>query len=618
MKSIISLIVILLLTISTSYARWIYEKELPSKFRQECFEYASSYNFLKQDDAKYKIELNKSDTIAVKDWYIVPIIPYKIKGLNYDYTTSNITSTSYWNDNNASTFYEIDTEKDTEILLTFNEPIKRNTFGLNFKHSAESYIPELYISEDWTNFSPVSFSSIYDFDIKAVKIKFIQKFEVATREKIKITELSFTQEQNIKLIRVSWWWRIDFYSSYTCRDYINLDTIHVPFAIDVNTPTIKLELKANKDYNPNIDTDADWDSILDYNDNCKDTFNPLQLDTDADWQWDKCSDVDGDGIVWSSDNCPTISNTDQKDINLNNIWDVCEFDKDKDGIYDSVDNCINVPNQLQADSDRDWIGNLCDNCKIFNPKQKDSDGNSIWDVCDLKEKELAENDDDIDWIINWADNCPLVVNPAQNDSDKDWVGDLCDNCKLIQNTNQYDFNKNNVWDICEDSDWDWIEWMQDNCMNVANVDQKDSDNNWIWDVCEDNDNDRIWFAADNCPNIYNPDQKDTDKDWIGNVCDNDDNRVLESNKSIFTVLIILVILLFVIWIMIMIKKLNNNSDNNEGWFTKKEVKPIKKTKPTSEVKEKVKKKIIKKKTTKAWDELFESYTDRKKRESWED
>ena len=95
-----------------------------------------------------KIELNKSDTIAVKDGYIVPIIPYKIKGLNYNYTTSNITSTSYRNDNNASTFYEIDTEKDTEILLTFNEPIKRNTFGLNFKHSAESYIPELYISED--------------------------------------------------------------------------------------------------------------------------------------------------------------------------------------------------------------------------------------------------------------------------------------------------------------------------------------------------------------------------------------------------------------------------------------------------------------------------------------
>ncbi len=603
MKKIIFTLILTLLMYNTTFARGLYEKVLPSKFRKECFEFSSSYNFLKQDEAKYKIEINKSDTIAVKDWYLIPIIPYKILGNSYDYTTDSFTNISYTTDKNKATFIELDTEKSTEILLWFKTIIKRNSFWLKFQHSAEGYIPELYISEDWKKFSPVSFSSIYDFDIRFLKIKFIKKYNSAKREKIKIFELSFNKQESLNLMKVTWGGRIDFYSNYACDDYINLNTIHVPFEIDINTPTVTVELKKNPDYNPNVDTDFDADGIADYEDNCIEAFNPLQKDSDADWKWDKCSDVDGDGIVWSKDNCPTIKNSDQKDINLNSIGDVCEFDKDKDWIFDSVDNCINTPNSLQKDTDHDWIWNMCDNCKIFNPKQKDEDGNKLWDICDAKNKLLAENDDDNDWIINGKDNCIKISNPNQEDFDKDWVGDVCDNCKKIMNKNQYDFNKNEIWDICEDSDWDWIQGIKDNCMNVANKDQKDTDNDGIWDMCEDDDNDRIWFAEDNCPNVYNPFQNDVDEDWLWDKCDENDSRFLESNKGLFIALLLLVSWIFWAWIYMMLQKVKAAN----GWFVKKAVKSKKKAKPKTMTK--------KKKLIKVWGNLVESYTDRKRRES---
>ena len=607
-KHMTKIILVLLLSIlmaNTSLARDIYEKELPSKFRVECFEFSSSYNFLKKDQARYKIELNKSDTIAVKDWHLIPIIPYKILGNSYDYTIDSFTNISYITDNNKATFIELDTEKSTAILLWFKEVVKRNTFWLKFKHSAVWYIPELYISVDWKKFSPVSFSSIYDFDIRFLKIKFVKKYNTAKREKIKIYQLSFNKEENLNLIKVAWGWQVDFYSNYKCDDYINLSTLHVPFEIDINTPTVKVELKKNPRYNPNVDTDFDADNIQDYEDNCVEVFNPLQKDSDGDGKWDKCSDIDNDWIVWSEDNCPTISNADQKDINLNNIGDVCEFDKDMDWIFDWIDNCITTPNAHQKDSDHDGIWDMCDNCKYFNPSQKDEDKNNIWDVCDTKAKELSENDDDIDNIINGKDNCPKVANPDQKDSDKDGIWDVCDNCKTIQNTNQYDFNKNNIWDICEDSDWDWIEWIKDNCMNVVNPDQKDSDNDWIWDACEDDDNDKIWFANDNCPTVYNPFQKDIDEDGIGDKCDEKDNRVLESNKTLFIGLLILVAVIFGAGIYLMIQKMKTMN----WWFVKKEVKVTPKPKSTKKTKS------IKKKLVKSWDNLVESYTDRKRRES---
>ena len=73
---------------------------------------------------------------------------------------------------------------------------------------------------------------------------------------------------------------------------------------------------------------------------------------------------------------------------------------------DNYDNCKYIYNPNQKDSDGDRIGDVCDNCKyIYNPNQKDSDGDRIGDACD---------------------NCKYIYNPNQKDSDGDGVGDACD------------------------------------------------------------------------------------------------------------------------------------------------------------------------------------------------
>ncbi len=578
MKKIILLLFLFLFFWKGVFAADIYEKELPSRFKEECFQFAWKHTFSNDNDGKFKIKLNKKEVIAVRKWYLVPIVPYKVLGNNYSYTSTLFPDTAFLNDKNEKTFLELDTQKTKEIILNFPEVLKKHSFWLEFKHWAVEYYPELFISEDGTKFSAVSFSSIYDFDVKVLKIIFTAKKTSSKRELIKISELRFSEEKNVNLIKVSGGGDVDFYSSYDCDDYINLSTIHIPFNIDVNTPEVDIKLEKNKKYNPNFEQDTDGDHIDNEEDNCIDVYNPLQKDSNADGKGDSCSDVDWDGIVWHKDNCPYIKNADQKDINRNNIWDVCEFDKDKDEIFDSIDNCITVKNPFQKDTDKDGIGDMCDNCNMFNPSQKDEDGNKVWDVCDQKKKELENNDDDIDRVINGKDNCPKVSNPDQKDTDEDGIGDVCDNCISVQNKNQLDMNKNNVWDICEDSDWDWIEGIKDNCINIKNPNQLDSDNDGIGNVCEDDDGDNILQFHDNCINDYNPFQKDVDKDGIGDRCDTKDDRAIESNKNIFIGILVFVALLFGGWIYFMIQKL-------QGGFKKKDTQ---------------------------WDKLHKSYTESKK------
>ena len=87
-------------------------------------------------------------------------------------------------------------------------------------------------------------------------------------------------------------------------------------------------------------------------------------------------------------------------------------DADGDGILDSADNCPNVANPLQLDADGDGTGDVCDTspgcggCGLpacENPVDSDNDG---WD--------------------DKNDNCPNVYNPQQRDGDGDHIGDCCD------------------------------------------------------------------------------------------------------------------------------------------------------------------------------------------------
>lgn len=325
--------------------------------------------------------------------------------------------------------------------------------------------------------------------------------------------------------------------------------------------------------------DKDEDGVIDPEDNCKDTFNPDQLDLDQDKIGDACDlDWDGDGIENDLDNCSKSANPDQTDIDKDGMGDACDMDKDGDGILnekdncpedsnfgqedmdgdgigdncdpdadgdkilDKMDNCPGVPNPVQEDLDKDGYGDVCDddrdgdevsndvdNCPdMANPDQQDLDQDLIGDVCDA--------DMDGDNILNSQDNCPNVANTDQQDLDKDGKGDKCDddvdgdgvknaidNCLLIPNSLQTDIDKDGIGDACDDDkDGDGVPNEKDNCPGIPNPKQEDENKNGIGDLCEqDFDSDGIPNKDDNCPWVFNADQSDLDKDKIGDACDCD-------------------------------------------------------------------------------------------------
>ncbi|MGI5829989.1 MAG: thrombospondin type 3 repeat-containing protein [Bradymonadia bacterium] len=225
-------------------------------------------------------------------------------------------------------------------------------------------------------------------------------------------------------------------------------------------------------------------------------------------------DVDGDGVPNIIDLCPFVFNPDQKDSDGDGIGDACD------------DNDETTP----LDSDGDTIPDARDNCPYkINPDQLDSDADGIGDACD--DDEYSPLDTDGDTIADVGDNCPNVPNPDQLDSDGDGKGDACDNdldtpiidtdadtvpdeidnCKHIPNPDQLDSDGDGIGDVC------------DNCPNVKNQDQTDTDNDGWGDACDDkntqdSDGDTIPDQIDNCKNTPNPDQADFNKDGRGDAC----------------------------------------------------------------------------------------------------
>ncbi|MBI4719270.1 MAG: right-handed parallel beta-helix repeat-containing protein [Planctomycetes bacterium] len=137
------------------------------------------------------------------------------------------------------------------------------------------------------------------------------------------------------------------------------------------------------------------------------------------------------------------------DCNRNGTLDVCDIaarvsgDCDRNGVPDEC-GCTD-------DRDGDAVLDLCDNCPaIFNPDQRDGNGDGIGDACRASAGGgggCIDGDDDT--VCDLVDNCPGIANAGQRDSDGDGFGDACDFCTNTSSTINQDRDGDGLGDDCD-------------------------------------------------------------------------------------------------------------------------------------------------------------------------
>jgi len=321
--------------------------------------------------------------------------------------------------------------------------------------------------------------------------------------------------------------------------------------------------------------DQDEDGILDMDDNCVITWNPLQennydpsgFNPGATDEGDACDDTDGDGLLDLEEDPdhdgpePTQTDATKADTDGDGLCDgnkqvgLCLGVEDRDGDKDSLDWGLREPNPIDADTDDDgicdgaWAGGAClggEATQGTDPLRTDSDGDGLcdgpgggdWDLSKCKGSEPGA-----DGVFQAGTD----TDPKRSDSDGDGLCDgFANGATDCQGGEDLDGDR-------DPDDYDGIGDPETNPLAadtdgggvndgtevlVQHTNPRDRCDGDLVNCAEgDADADGVPDGTDNCPFVSNPNQEDRYPPPVGNgigdACDDVDlDGITDRNEDL--------------------------------------------------------------------------------------
>ena len=179
---------------------------------------------------------------------------------------------------------------------------------------------------------------------------------------------------------------------------------------------------------PNEAVDTDGDGIGDNSDDDSDGDGVLNAEDSFPLDATESIDTDGDGVGDSSD----LDDDNDGILDVNDAFALISIvgysDPDMDGYPSDCDQtCLDLGMIADADDDNDGIEDASDAFPLDDSEVSDTDGDGVGDNADVFPANPSETlDYDGDGVGDNADNCMLVSNSSQKNTDGDSEGDACD------------------------------------------------------------------------------------------------------------------------------------------------------------------------------------------------